>query len=134
MEADLVSCNNTSGFMQLLNIGYNPKEWRLFIDSSKTSLNCILLYNSNVLPSIPAGHAVHMKETSNNMKQLQRCINYDQSMTGNFVGIWRSLLSYYKSKVDILTTVIFFVNGTEVFTWRESGHYGNHWNLFSIHH
>ncbi|XP_065449041.1 uncharacterized protein LOC103306399 isoform X1 [Chrysemys picta bellii] len=78
MEGDLVACNNIDGVMAALNIVPDPDEWRLFIDSSKTSLKAVLLHNGNVLPSIPVGHAVHMKETYDNMKQLLRCINYDQ--------------------------------------------------------
>ena len=78
MEGDLVACNNIDGVMAALNIVHDPDEWRLFIDSSKTSLKAVLLHNGNVLPSIPVGHAVHMKETYDNMKQLLRCINYDQ--------------------------------------------------------
>ena len=36
------------------------------------------MYYNTILPSIPVGHAVHMKETYDNMKQLLRCIEYDQ--------------------------------------------------------
>jgi len=78
MEGDLVACNNIDGVMAALNIVHDPDEWRLFIDSSKTSLKAVLLHNGSVLPSIQVGHAVHMKETYENMKQLLRCINYDQ--------------------------------------------------------
>ena len=75
MRKGLVSFYNT--FDNTTNI-YDPGEWRLFIDSSKTSLKAVLLHNGNDLPSIPVGHAVHMKETYGNIKQLLRCINYDQ--------------------------------------------------------
>ncbi|XP_065444006.1 uncharacterized protein LOC101953070 isoform X3 [Chrysemys picta bellii] len=78
MEGDLVACNSIDGVMAALNIVHDPDEWRLFIDSSKTSLKAVLLHNGNVLPSVPVGHAVHMKETYDNMKQLLRCMNYDQ--------------------------------------------------------
>ena len=64
--------------MATLRITHDPDEWRLFIDSSKTSLKAVLLHNGNVLPSIPVGHAVHLKETYDNMKQLLRCIKYEQ--------------------------------------------------------
>jgi hypothetical protein len=37
-------------------------EWRLFTDSSKLRVKAVL-HNENILPSIPAGHAVHMRET-----------------------------------------------------------------------
>ena len=78
MEGDLVYCNNIDGLMAALRITHDPDEWRLFIYSSKTSLKAVLLHNGNVLPSIPVGHAVHMKETYDNMKQLLRCIKYAQ--------------------------------------------------------
>lgn len=76
-EGDLSACHNISGLMAALKINYKPEQWRLFIDSSKTSLKAVLLNNGNVLPSIPVGHAVHMKETYENIKQLLKCINYD---------------------------------------------------------
>ena len=69
MEGDLVYCNNTDGLMQALMITHDPDEWRLFIDSPKTNLKAVLLHNENVLPSIPVGHAVQMKDTYDNMKQ-----------------------------------------------------------------
>ena len=59
MEGHLVACNNINGLMAALNIVHDPDEWRLFIDSSKTSLKAVLLHNGNDLPSIPVGHAVH---------------------------------------------------------------------------
>ena len=78
MEGDLVYCHDIDGLMAALRITYDPNGWRLFIDSSKTSLKAVLLHNGNVLLSIPVGHAVHMKETYDNMKQLLRCIKYEQ--------------------------------------------------------
>ena len=65
--------------MATLRITHDPDEWRLFIDSSKTSLRAVLLHNGNVLPSIQVGHAVHLKEKYDNMKQLLRCIKYGQN-------------------------------------------------------
>jgi hypothetical protein len=62
--------------MTALNINYKPEEWRLFIDSSKSSLKALLLHNGNVLPLIPVGYAVNMKESYNNMKLLLNCVNY----------------------------------------------------------
>ena len=77
MEGDLVYCN-IDGMMAALRITHDPDEWRLFIDSPKTSLKAVLIHNGNFLPSIPTSHAVHMKETYDNMKQLLRCIKYEQ--------------------------------------------------------
>lgn len=62
----------------MIYISCNPKEWRLFIDASKTSLKAVLLHNGNVLPLILVAQTAHMQETYDNMEQLLRCINYDQ--------------------------------------------------------
>jgi len=64
--------------MQTLNIKHNPLDWRLFIDSSKLSLEAVLLHNCNTLPSVPVGHSVHNKESYENMKILMEAINYDK--------------------------------------------------------
>ena len=63
MERGLVACTDIDGLMQTLNINHNPLDWRLFIDSSKLSPKAVLLQNGNALPSIPAGHSVHNKES-----------------------------------------------------------------------
>jgi hypothetical protein len=62
--------------MTALNINHKPEDWRLFIDLSKSSLKAVLLHNGNVLPSIPAGYAVNMKESYDNMELLLNCVNY----------------------------------------------------------
>ena len=46
---------------------YFPHDWRLFIDSSKRSLKCVLLHNGNKLDSIPIAHSTKMKEDYNNI-------------------------------------------------------------------
>ena len=68
IEGDLVYCTDIDGLIVALRITHDPDEWRLYIDSSKTSLKTVLLHNGNVLPSIIDGHAVHIKETYDNMK------------------------------------------------------------------
>lgn len=78
MAESLVFCKDVSGLMGALNITYKQNEWRLFIDSSKLSLKAVLLHNRNILPSIPIGHAVHMKESYENMKTLLLRIKYDE--------------------------------------------------------
>ena len=52
MEGDLVYCNDIDGLMVALRVTHDPDEWRLVIDSSKTSLKAVLLHNRNVLLSI----------------------------------------------------------------------------------
>ncbi|GBM00703.1 hypothetical protein AVEN_150878-1 [Araneus ventricosus] len=55
---------------------HEPNDWGLFIDALKLSLKAVLLNNGNELPSIPVAHAVYMKETYHNLKQLLEMINY----------------------------------------------------------
>ena len=49
---------------------HNSVHWRLFIDSSKTSLKAVLLHNGNIKPSIPVGYSIVRKETYDTMKIL----------------------------------------------------------------
>jgi predicted esterase len=69
-EDDLLFCYDVDVLMIAFGIKHNLQDWRLFIDSSKLSLKVVLLHNGNQHPSIPVGHAVHMKETQENLKQL----------------------------------------------------------------
>jgi len=69
-EDELVFCYDVGSLMNALGIKHDPQEWRLFVDSSKLSLKAVLLHNGNLHPSIPVGHAVNMKETYENLKQL----------------------------------------------------------------
>ena len=78
VDGNLVVCPKVHELMAALKITYDSSEWRLFIDSSKTSLKAILLHNGNTMPSIPVSYAVHIKETYDNIKVLLKCINYNQ--------------------------------------------------------
>ena len=75
-EGSLCYCSDVDGLMQELGIEHRSEEWRLFVDSSQVSLKAVLLHNGNLYPSIPLGHAVHMKETYENMQFLLTCIKY----------------------------------------------------------
>jgi hypothetical protein len=77
-EGNLVFCSNIDDLMNALQITHDPQEWRLFVDSSTLSLKAVLLHNGNRLPSIPLAHAVHMKETYVNLKQLLHYIDYNR--------------------------------------------------------
>ena len=46
-------CKDIEGLMTELGCKHNPAHWRLFINSSKTSLRAVLLDNGNIKPSIP---------------------------------------------------------------------------------
>lgn len=62
-EDDFVFCNNISGLMNAMGLqNYDPNDWRLFIDSWKRSLKCVLLHNGNKLGSLPVAHSTKVKE------------------------------------------------------------------------
>lgn len=76
MDDNICYCKDVNGLM--LQLGYEHKvtEWRLFIDSSKTSLKAVLLHNGNLFSSIPVAYSTHLKETYDNMAVLLMKINY----------------------------------------------------------
>ena len=60
---EIVVCNDVEFLLMELGIvDYEANSWRLFIDSSKRSLKCVLLHNSNEYASIPIGHWTTVKE------------------------------------------------------------------------
>jgi len=69
-------CKDIDGLMTELGCEYNPVHWRLFIDSSKTSLKAVLLHNGNIKPSIPVGYSILRKETYHAMKILLDLLEY----------------------------------------------------------
>ena len=78
IEKTFVYCHYVAGLLHAMACMYDPTKWRLFIDSSKASIKCVLLHNSNRYASIPIGHSVHLKETYKNMKMLLTKIKYDE--------------------------------------------------------
>lgn len=73
-----MACNKINGVMEAFGIEYEPKHWRLFISSSKTSLKGVLLHNGNNKPSVLVGYAPHMKETYENIKHMLQSIKYGE--------------------------------------------------------
>ena len=73
----LCYCTDMQGLFQEIGITYSAPNWRLFIDSSKRSLNAVLLHTGNVYPSIPIAHSVQMKEDRESVKILQELIQYN---------------------------------------------------------
>lgn len=57
---------------------YEPKDWRLFIDSSKWSLKCVLLHNGNQFASVPLVHLTTLKEKYEAVKYVLEKICYAQ--------------------------------------------------------
>ena len=74
---DLVYCSDPEQILLLIGVGqYNASDWRLFIDSSKRSLNCVLLHNTNEHASIPTGNSTTLKEKYQPIKEVIEKINY----------------------------------------------------------
>lgn len=77
VEGPMCVCFDIVGLMNELGLTHISTEWRLFIDSSKSSLKAVLLHNGNINPSIPVAYSVLMKETYDNLAAILRAINYD---------------------------------------------------------
>ena len=76
---DLVYCTNTENVLLCLGVqAYSPAEWRLFLGSSKRSLKCVLLHNTNNYDSMPIGHSTVLKEKYNTIKQVMEHVNYSR--------------------------------------------------------
>ena len=70
-DEDIVFCNNVSGLLHCMGVSeYRKTDWRLFIDSSKKSLKCVLLHNGNVYAAIPIGHSTTLKEKYEAIKKV----------------------------------------------------------------
>ncbi|KYN11421.1 hypothetical protein ALC57_16434 [Trachymyrmex cornetzi] len=75
----LVYCTNVLGLFKALGLDvYRSDEWRLFIDSSKRSLEGVLLHNEGRYASVPIAYSVHLKETYENVEILLKVIEYDK--------------------------------------------------------
>ena len=59
-------------------IVYQSSDWKLFLDSSKTSLKGVLLHNGNKYASVLVAHSVHLKEMYTNLATLLNKINYKE--------------------------------------------------------
>ena len=71
-------CKDIEGLMTKLGFEHNPANWRLFIDSSKTSLKAVLLHNGNIKLSIPVGYSILRKETYDTIKILLDILEYSK--------------------------------------------------------
>ena len=76
IDGTLCYCNNVNGLFENLSQVHSPRDWRLFIASSKRSLKAMLLHIGNQKPCIPIAHSVNLNETHENMKILLDAIDY----------------------------------------------------------
>lgn len=78
-DKDLVYCTDVPQLLHKLGVPqYQTHDWRLFIDSSKRSLKCVLLHNGNQFPSVPLAHSTTLKEKYEAVKYVLEKIRYAQ--------------------------------------------------------
>lgn len=70
-------CNDINGLMASMNIQHDPKDWRLFIDASVTSLKAVLLYKDNTIKPVPVAISTKKEETYDALKNLLEILHYD---------------------------------------------------------
>jgi hypothetical protein len=78
-DNNLVFCNDIGNLLKKTGLSeYNSSEWHPFIDSSKSSLKCVLLNNGNKYGSIPIGHSTRMKEQYKAISLVLEKTNYQK--------------------------------------------------------
>ena len=103
----LTYCHDIVGLFDPIGVDYKPHEWRLFIDSSKSSLKGVLLHIGNVLPSIPIAYGAHSSENYENVKQMLTKVKYeihDWNVIGDFkmIGFLTGLQGGYTKHMCFL--------------------------------
>ena len=79
-DSGFVFCHDIPGLLKELGLSiYNPNEWRMFIDSSKRSLKCVLLHNGNLFGAVPIGHSVCLREEHGDVKRVVELLQYDKN-------------------------------------------------------
>lgn len=74
-----MNCSDVPGLVTAMGLEkYDPNEWRLFIDSSKRSLKCVLLHNGNKLGSLPIAHSTKAKEEYSTIASVIDKIKYNE--------------------------------------------------------
>ena len=76
-NGQLVYCKDIKGLLLDMGVTYVPGNWRLFIDSFKWSLKCVLLHNGNVYGLIRIGHWVQLKENHCSVKLVLDNLQYE---------------------------------------------------------
>lgn len=75
----LAFCKNIPGLVtEMVHIEYNPDHWRLFIDSSKSSLKAVLLYFDNSKAGVPVAMSTNTKESYDQLKSILEKLHYNE--------------------------------------------------------
>ena len=87
MEDDFVYCSNIPGLFAKMGLSdYNSDKLRMFIDSSKQGLKCVLLHKGNNFACVPIGHSVVVKEQYLNVKLVLNKLWYSEQK-GHMCGL-----------------------------------------------
>lgn len=71
-------CNNIGGLLIEMGVeNYDADKWRIFIDSSKSSLKAVLLYEDSSIKPLPILYALKRQETYDTMKWVLDTVDYD---------------------------------------------------------
>lgn len=73
----LAYCTDIRGLVLTMHHEYEPQDWRLFIDSSKSSLKAVLLHIANSKNSVPIALSSNTKETYLSLKKIIDLVEYD---------------------------------------------------------
>ncbi len=76
-EGFLTYCTDVPGLLEYLTVSTDPKDYRLFIDASKSALKAVLLSNGNKISPVPIAYSSVLKESYETMKFLLECIKYN---------------------------------------------------------
>lgn len=79
-EKTFTYCNDIAGLARAMEINYDAKEWRLFIDGSVNSLKAVLLHISNKIPAIPVAYSTELKESWNSLNEMMKAIKYSENL------------------------------------------------------
>ncbi|CAH0551133.1 unnamed protein product [Brassicogethes aeneus] len=74
----LAFCLDIRGLVLTLHHEYKPEDWRLFIDSSKSSLKAVLLHVTNSKNSVPIAISTNTKENYSSLKKIIDLVKYDE--------------------------------------------------------
>ena len=110
-EDNFVFCHDIVGFLNALCCKYVCSDWRLFIDSSKASLKCVLLSSGNQYASIPIGHSVLLKESYDTMALVLQKLKYCEH-NWMICGDLKVIFILLGQQVDLQSTLAFCVFGT----------------------
>ena len=73
LKNNLVYCNNVCGLLSAFEWPrYEPSDWRLFIDSFRSSLKCVLLLNGNKYGFVLLAHSTTLKRNMAKKASLRK--------------------------------------------------------------